>query len=108
MTFDPFISPIDGTGNDDTTLAGLTGTMDLSDIYCDDMRYLCAKVLRGNGAQPAFALDGYQSDRNLIGCMEVDCKGNKIQTVTKKIIHSKNVKFGKFIGTYSALFFHII
>ena len=31
-----------------------------------------------------------------------------IQTVKKKIIHSKIVKFGKLIGIYSALFFHNI
>ncbi|XP_072033318.1 LOW QUALITY PROTEIN: uncharacterized protein [Amphiura filiformis] len=72
--------PVPG-GSQDTTLSGLIADMDLSNTYCGDFEFLCARVFRGSGSNPAFTLNGFPNgateinDIALIGCIATDCEG---------------------------------
>ena len=70
--------PIDITA--DTSLSGLMATMDLSDTYCNQLKYLCARLYRASNSNPAFKLTGEPDDQVLIACAETECEGRNCKS----------------------------
>ncbi|XP_038079237.1 uncharacterized protein LOC119746392 [Patiria miniata] len=55
-----------------------TASLNLTDVFCTDLQYLCVKVYRGDSPPYNFKLEGVPNENSLLDCTAVTCRGVRV------------------------------
>ncbi|XP_022109995.1 uncharacterized protein LOC110989723 [Acanthaster planci] len=65
-------------GGSTTLTEAMSPVLNLTDVFCTDLNYLCVRIYRSDTVTPRFKLEGVPNENSLQDCMAITCRGVRV------------------------------